>query len=157
MTIVAMNVIPCAMGIKRKPHVEARNLKKQANLVSWLYGFIGLTTNWRFLFMDKSNFYYGRLDKREYFDSILEKVCEMTLISSDKVWKCNKEECVDARYLVIAVLSEKLSDKQIAEVSGWSVQLICKARNSFHSRCKYRWGLKEMYKELLIFASCEEQ
>ena len=107
--------------------------------------------------MDKSNFYYGRLDKREYFDSILEKVCEMTGISLEKVCISNKEECVDARYLAIAVLSERLSDKQISEVSGWSVQLICKARNSFHKRCKFRWGLKGMYKELLIFASCEEQ
>ena len=53
---------------------------------------------------------------------------------------------MDARYLVIAVLSEKLSDKQIAEVSGWSVQLVNKARNAFVNRCKFRWGLKELYK-----------
>ena len=84
--------------------------------------------------------------KREYFDFILGKVCEMTELSVEKVCKSNLEECVDARYVVIAVLSEKLSDKQIAEVSGWSVQLANKARNSFHNRCKFRWGLKELYK-----------
>ena len=93
------------------------------------------------------------MDKRELFENILGKVCEMTELSVEKVSKSNEEECVDARYLVIAVLSEKLSDKQIAEVSGWSVSLICKARNSFHERCKFRWGLKGMYKELIIFAS----
>ena len=71
--------------------------------------------------------------------------------------KSNLEECVDARYVVIAVLSEKLSDKQIAEVSGWSVQLVNKARNSFHNRCKCRYGLKSMYKKMLTFASCEAQ
>lgn len=97
------------------------------------------------------------MNKREYYESILGKVCEMTELSVEKVCKSNLEECVDARYVVIAVLSEKLSDKQIAEVSGWSVQLICKARNSFHNRCKYRYGLKEMYKKMLTFASCEEQ
>lgn len=97
------------------------------------------------------------MDKRDFFDFILGKVCEMTELSSEKVCKSNLEECVDARYAVIAVLSEQLSDKQIAEVSGWSVQLICKARNSFHKRCKYRYGLKEMYKKLCIFASCEAQ
>lgn len=96
------------------------------------------------------------MDKRDFFDFILGKVCEMTELSEEKVCKSNEEECVDARYVVIAVLSDKLSDKQIAEVSGWSVQLICKARNSFHKRCKYRYGLKEMYKKLCIFASCEE-
>jgi hypothetical protein len=72
----------------------------------------------------------------------------MTELSHEKVCKSNLEECVDARYVVIAVLSDKLSDKQIAEVSGWSVQLVNKAKNSFHNRCKSRWGLKELYKEL---------
>lgn len=92
------------------------------------------------------------MGKREYFDFILGKVCEMTELSVEKVCKSNLEECVDARHLVIAVLSEKLSDKQIAEVSGWSVQLVNKAKNSFHNRCKCRYGLKGMYKKLCIFA-----
>jgi hypothetical protein len=89
------------------------------------------------------------MSRQEYFDFILGKVCEMTELSAGKVCKSNLEECVDARYVVIAVLSEKLSDKQIAEVSGWSVQLVNKAKNSFHNRCKSRWGLKELYKELI--------
>lgn len=88
------------------------------------------------------------MDKVELYENILGKVCEMTELSVEKVCKSNLEECVDARYVVIAVLSEKLSDKQIAEVSGWSVQLVNKAKNSFHNRCQYRWGLKELYKEL---------
>lgn len=95
------------------------------------------------------------MDKRDFFDFILGKVCEMTEIPLEKVCKSNLEECVDARYVVIAVLSERLSDKQIAEVSGWSVQLVNKAKNSFASRCKYRWGLKDMYKKLCIFASSD--
>jgi hypothetical protein len=89
------------------------------------------------------------MDKRDFFDFILGKVAEMTGISLEKVLKSNLEECVDARYVVIAVLSERLSDKQIAEVSGWSVQLVNKAKNSFHKRCNYRWGLKDMYKRLI--------
>ena len=97
------------------------------------------------------------MDKRDFFENILGKVCEMTELSVEKVCKSNLEECVDARYVVIAVLSEQLSDKQISEVSGWSVQLVNKARNSFHKRCKYRYGLKDMYKKMCIFASCEAQ
>ena len=97
------------------------------------------------------------MDKREYFDFILGKMCEMTKLSREKVCKSNLEECVDARYVVIAVLSERLSDKQISEVSGWSVQLVNKAKNGFASRCKCRWGLKEMYKKMIIFASDKEQ
>lgn len=96
------------------------------------------------------------MDKREYFSSIMGKVCEMTGVSFWKVCKSNQEDCVDARYLAIAVLSERLSDKQIAELGGWSVKLISKVRGNFNERCKFRWGLKEMYKELSIFASCQE-
>lgn len=88
---------------------------------------------------------------KAYFNEILGKVCGMTELSVEKVCKCNEEECVDARYLVIAVMSARYNDRQIAEVSGWSVQLVNKAKNSFADRCKYRWGLKEMYKELCNF------
>ena len=90
---------------------------------------------------------------KEYFNSVMRKVCEIAELSEENVRKSNLEECVDARYVVIAVLSERLSDRQIAEVSGWSVQLVNKAKNAFKDRCKFRWGLKEMYKEISIFAS----
>ena len=89
------------------------------------------------------------MNKVDLFNEVLDNVCKGTELDTDSVKSSNREECVDARYLVIAVLSEKLSDKQIAEVSGWSVQLVNKAKNSFHNRCKCRWGLKELYKELI--------
>ena len=85
---------------------------------------------------------------KEYFVEILGKVCETTELSVEKVCKSNEVECVDARYLVIALVSERLSDRQIAEVSGWSIQLVNKAKNAFKDRCKYRWGLKELYKRI---------
>lgn len=88
--------------------------------------------------------------KVEIFNEVLENVCNAMELDADSVMNSNKEECVDARYLVIAVLSERLSDRQIAEVSGWSYQLVNKARNTFHKRCKYRFGLKELYKELNV-------
>ena len=89
--------------------------------------------------------------KRELFNEVLENVCRNLELDRESVMHSNKEECVDARYVVIAVLSERLSDRQIAEVSGWSVQLVNKARNAFVNRCKFRWGLKGIYKELCIF------
>lgn len=88
--------------------------------------------------------------KVEIFNEVLGNVCRAMELDADSVKHSNKEECVDARYLVIAVLSERLSDRQIAEASGWSYQLVNKARNTFHKRCKYRFGLKELYKELNV-------
>ena len=86
--------------------------------------------------------------KNDFFNLVIDKVCVSMDVERDDVLHSNKEECVDARYLVVALLSERLSDRQIAEVSGWSVQLVNKAKNAFSDRCKYRWGLKEVYKEL---------
>jgi hypothetical protein len=89
--------------------------------------------------------------KKELFNEVMENVCRSLELDRKSVMHSNKEECVDARYVIIAVLSEILSDRQIAEVSGWSVQLVNKARNAFVNRCKFRWGLKGIYKELCIF------
>lgn len=86
--------------------------------------------------------------KTELFNEILSKVSEVTELHPEEILKSNKEECVDARYVLIAVLSERLSDRQIAEVSGLSHQLVNKARNNFHERCKFRWGLKGIYLSL---------
>jgi isopentenyldiphosphate isomerase len=93
--------------------------------------------------------------KKELFEEVLENVCRSLELDRESVLHSNKEECVDARYVIIAVLSERLSDRQIAEVSGWSVQLVNKARNAFVNRCKFRWGLKGIYKELCIFVEKE--
>jgi hypothetical protein len=103
-----------------------------------LYGFDRLNNQLTGLFMTK----------RDYFDFILGKVAEMTEISLEKMRKSNMEECVDARYLLVAILSERLSDRQIAQLGGWSVQLVNKAKNRFHERCRYRWGLKALYKDI---------
>ena len=89
--------------------------------------------------------------KTELFNEILSKVAEVTELDKESILHSNKEECTDARYVVVAVLTERLSDRQIAEVSGWSIQLVNKAKNSFKDRCRFRWGLKETYKELLSF------
>lgn len=85
---------------------------------------------------------------RDYFGYILGKVCEKTELSVEKVLKSNMEECVDARYLVIVLLSERMNGRQIAEVSGWSTQLVSKAIGGFQERCRFRWGLKELYVSL---------
>ena len=91
------------------------------------------------------------MSKKELFEEVLGNVCRSLELDRESVMHSNKEECVDARYVVIAVLSERLSDRQIADVSGWSVQLVNKAKNAFKDRCKFRWGLKELYKSMNVF------
>lgn len=86
--------------------------------------------------------------KQDFFCEVLERVCNEMDIQSDMVLHSNREECVDARYIVIAILSERMNNRQIADVSGWSVQLVNKAKNAFEGRCVYRWGLRGIYLKL---------
>jgi len=90
------------------------------------------------------------MGEKDFFDKVIEIVSNASGLEVGAILGCNKEECVDARYVLVAVLSEQLSDRQIARVSGLSVQLVNKAKNSFRERCRYRWGLKQMYEECKI-------
>lgn len=88
------------------------------------------------------------MNEKDFFDKVIEIVSNASGLERSAILHCNREECVDARYVAIAVLSEQLSDGQIARASGWSVQLVNKAKNCFRDRCKYRWGLRQMYDEV---------
>lgn len=89
------------------------------------------------------------MNEKDFFDKVVEIVSNASGLERSAILHCNREECVDARYVLVAVLAECLSDRQIAKVSGLSVQLVNKAKNAFRDRCKYRWGLKQMYEEVL--------
>lgn len=57
-----------------------------------------------------------------------------------------KEECVDARYVLIKLLSERLTDEQISDLSGLTRQAVNKIRNGWDSRC--RWYVRSCYKNI---------
>jgi len=88
--------------------------------------------------------------EKDFFEKVIISVRNASGLEVGAILHCNREECVDARYVLVAVLSECMSDRQIARVSGLSVQLVNKAKNSFRERCRYRWGLKQMYEECKI-------
>lgn len=85
---------------------------------------------------------------RDFFEKVITNVSMVSLLERAEILSCNREDCVDARYVAVAVMSERMSDGQIARASGWSVQLVNKAKNVFRDRCRYRWGLKQMYDEV---------
>lgn len=89
------------------------------------------------------------MGERDFFEKVILGVSNASGLEVGMILHCNREECVDARYVLVSVLSGKLSDRQIARVSGLSVQLVNKAKNAFHNRCRYRWGLRQMYEEVL--------
>lgn len=62
------------------------------------------------------------------------------------VLQSRKEECVDARYVLIKILSERLTDEQISSLSGLTRQAINKIRNNWDSRC--RWFVRSCYRNI---------
>lgn len=86
--------------------------------------------------------------KKELFEDVLEKVCELTELSVEKVCNSNLEECVDARYILIKLLSDiGLTDMEIAETTGFTRQCVNYAKNHFRERLK-KWSVRVVYSEL---------
>lgn len=73
----------------------------------------------------------------ETFDRILLIVVEVTGIPKSRILSSNCEECVDARHILIYILSEHgFSDTKIAEFLGITRPCACMSRNSFRYRRK---------------------
>lgn len=49
------------------------------------------------------------------YSNIKKQVCETTGISPSEIFSSNNEEVVDARYLLIHLLCDKFTDKEISK------------------------------------------
>lgn len=61
-------------------------------------------------------------------------VCESDLIHS------HSEEAVDARYILIHLLSQKLTDSQISNMTKLTRQSVNKIRNNFQNKI-HKWSI----------------
>ena len=76
--------------------------------------------------------------KRELFNEVLGKVCEMTELSVEKVCKSNLEECVDARYLLVKALYKLgFTDTEVSELIHHTRQSIGYLRNNYKKSNKW--------------------
>lgn len=80
----------------------------------------------------------------KWYNQILSLVCRVTRVSPDEIFKSNREEIVDARYILLYKLSEYFTDIEMAKMCGVSRELTNKVRRSFEPklkkfsfRCKY--------------------
>lgn len=92
--------------------------------------------------------------KKAFFDEVFQKVTEVTELSCKEILYSRREECVDARYILVGVLCERLTDSDIAKLSGWKRQTVNHIRNGLDARKKFSWsvrvGIEEAKKYLLI-------
>lgn len=56
------------------------------------------------------------MKKEELYRDISEMVCGVTGICYTDMIHCNREECADARYLLVLALSKILTDSEIGEL-----------------------------------------
>lgn len=67
-------------------------------------------------------------------------------VSKEKIISSKKEECVNARYILVSILGEWYTDNEIAELTGLSRPCTNKIRNKFKSRLK-RYNVNCQYQE----------
>lgn len=94
----------------------------------------------------------------EVYLDILRIVEEVTGISASEMFSSNCEENVDARHILISVLSRRgYSDTKIAQLTRLTRPCVCMIRNSFKYRRK-RYFVNLNYQEVCsrVFGECKE-
>lgn len=60
-------------------------------------------------------------------------VSDCCKVSKEKIISSKKEECVNARYILVSILGEWYTDNEIAELTGLSRPCTNKIRNKFNT------------------------
>lgn len=77
----------------------------------------------------------------ELYQNMVAAVCRHTGVGEVDVLESNKEECVDARYILIHFLSQYLTDEDIPRVTGLTRQAVNYIRNHFEQKMN-KWSIK---------------
>lgn len=74
---------------------------------------------------------------KDLYCTVLSIVCRVTDLEENEIFCSNKEECVDARSLLIKTLIDNgITEKEIIRLTGLSQQRVNSLKNNF----KYRIG-----------------
>lgn len=77
----------------------------------------------------------------ELYQAMAATVCRHTGVGEVDMLESNKEECVDARYLLIHFLSQYLTDEDISRATGLTRQAVNYIRNHFEQKIN-KWSIK---------------
>lgn len=85
------------------------------------------------------------MGKKELFDRVCASVASALSI---ELTACKKQECVDARTMVVQILVEHgLSEKDIADLLSMTRQGVNKLKNSFSQRMR-NWYFRNVWESL---------
>lgn len=85
--------------------------------------------------------------REELFESVLQEVCKAFEMEREQVLNGRKEESVDARSVLIEVLSRYLNDSQVGDLIGKDRRSVNYLRNNFRDRIK-KWAVRVAYDEV---------
>lgn len=88
------------------------------------------------------------MKKEELFDTVIGAVSECTGISREDMLYRRTEECTDARSILVQVLSQYLSDTQIAGMLRITSRGVNYLRTTFLSRSR-KWFVRSNYEAVL--------
>lgn len=74
----------------------------------------------------------------ELYQTVVGTICRITGVSEVDIIHSNREECVDARFILVRVLSERLTDNEIASLLKRTRQGINFIRNTARMR---KWSV----------------
>ena len=77
----------------------------------------------------------------DLYQIMMSTVCRHTGVGELDMIESNKEECVDARYILIYFLSKYLTDEDISKNTGLTRQAVNYIRNHFENKMN-KWSIK---------------
>lgn len=87
------------------------------------------------------------MDNGDYYKICLDEVIQVSGLNGKDVLNGRTEECADARYILVYFLALRLTDNEIAKVSGMSRQRVNYLKNHFQW-VRGKWSIKCKLKEI---------
>ena len=83
------------------------------------------------------------------YDRVKSVVSDYSEIAESDILGSNREECVDARYILIGVLGDWLTDEEISKLTGLTRACANKIRNGMRARLS-RFSFRCLYNSVVV-------
>lgn len=78
----------------------------------------------------------------EFYERVCNVVCRHSGLAIEQVLHCRAEYETDTRYLLVHLLSEKLTNGEIVRLTGLSKQLVSKIQAQYNNRQRFKFSLR---------------
>lgn len=85
--------------------------------------------------------------KNDLFERVITSVCEFSGLRRVEILESRREECVDARSVLIEVLCGYMSENEVAQFIGKDRRSVNYLKNGFRTRVR-KWAVRMMLEEV---------